>query len=337
MHSSAYARAPIMHGGHGFANDFEHFVATRKAYDRMIHKASHYFHIYETHFAPLRASGKPLRMLELGVQSGGSLEMWKSYFGESLELHGVDINPACMRLNDPKRKITIHLGATSDSEFMEDLARKLAPLDIVVDDASHHSADIMAALVHLFPVIRLQPPSGQLGPRPAWGPHGGLYVVEDLHTNYWINGEFKEGPGNPATFIEQAKRYVDQMHADHAYNWTDPASGRSLKSPSMGMRLMAPTDALSKTIVGMHFYPSVVVLQKGVFRSRDFEAGGLKLRHEMSLEHQRPSATQVARARWTAAQVSYFARYHRNTTSKPHVRPRATPKPNTPPQRPRAT
>jgi hypothetical protein len=32
-------------------------------------------------------------MLEIGVQSGGSLEMWKSYFGPNLRYYGVDINP----------------------------------------------------------------------------------------------------------------------------------------------------------------------------------------------------------------------------------------------------
>ena len=130
-------------------NEFEAFFLSRKRSDRRVHKEKHYFDVYERTFAPLRQSardaGRPLRMLELGVQSGGSLDMWKHYFGESLDLHGVDINPLCKRFEDRHRNITIHLGATSDGSFMADLAQRLAPIDIVLDDASHHSPDIIAA------------------------------------------------------------------------------------------------------------------------------------------------------------------------------------------------
>lgn len=34
-------------------------------------------------------------VLEVGVYSGESLEMWHSYFGEGSHIYGVDIEPAC--------------------------------------------------------------------------------------------------------------------------------------------------------------------------------------------------------------------------------------------------
>ena len=53
---------------------------------RMIHKWMHYFEIYERHFNQFR--GKPMSMLEFGVLHGGSLQMWKYYFGKEARIYG---------------------------------------------------------------------------------------------------------------------------------------------------------------------------------------------------------------------------------------------------------
>ena len=50
-----------------------------------------YFHAYETHCARFR--GKTVTMMEVGVQSGGSMAMWRAYFGPGLRYYDVDINP----------------------------------------------------------------------------------------------------------------------------------------------------------------------------------------------------------------------------------------------------
>lgn len=153
------------------SNEFEQWVGSHTT-GPIIHKRRGYFAVYERHFRAVRASAtpsRPVRMLEIGVQSGGSLEMWKSYFGErSLELHGIDINPGTARFNRPERNITIHVGSTSDPKFMSKTVARLPALDIVVDDGSHHSLDIRRAFVALFPKVTTQ---------------GGVYLVEDLHTN----------------------------------------------------------------------------------------------------------------------------------------------------------
>jgi hypothetical protein len=60
---------------------------------RLIHKWHHYFEIYDRHFARYR--GRSPRVLEIGVSQGGSLQMWRDYFGPGTRLFGVDINPAC--------------------------------------------------------------------------------------------------------------------------------------------------------------------------------------------------------------------------------------------------
>ena len=42
---------------------------------------------------------KPIRLLEIGIQNGGSLEIWSKYFSNAVALIGCDINPDCARLS----------------------------------------------------------------------------------------------------------------------------------------------------------------------------------------------------------------------------------------------
>src|SRR5204862_8306721 len=58
---------------------------------RGIWKWRHYFEPYVRHLQKFK--GKDAVLLEIGIYSGGSLEMWRDFFGEKLELYGVDIEP----------------------------------------------------------------------------------------------------------------------------------------------------------------------------------------------------------------------------------------------------
>ena len=60
---------------------------------RICQKWEHYFPAYERHLARFR--GQAVRVLEVGVSQGGSLDLWRRYFGEEARLFGVDIDPAC--------------------------------------------------------------------------------------------------------------------------------------------------------------------------------------------------------------------------------------------------
>ena len=291
-------------GTTSYANDFERFLYTRTKADLKVHKIHHYFTIYEQHFAPLRASGRKLRMLEIGVQSGGSLLMWKDYFGEQLELHGIDINPRCARFNDLARQITVHIGATSDAHFMSDRARKLAPLDIVLDDGSHHSPDILAAFEFFYPAVRVEPAPG------------GVYIAEDLLTNYMASGEFLEGPGVAGTFMERTKQLIDQLNAHNAWNLTNAMNPRESlpckrrPCPPPAKRLMV-SDEFTTTTTGIHVYDSMVVFERGPHPpATNVLRGGVGVKHDYTLEHQRSSALQVKRARAAAHRLALSSSQH---------------------------
>ena len=82
---------------------FDYFASNS---GRLIFKWMHYFDIYEKHFAAFR--GRDIKFLEIGVFHGGSLQMWKNYFGPRAQIIGVDINPACKAFEEDG--ITIEIG-----------------------------------------------------------------------------------------------------------------------------------------------------------------------------------------------------------------------------------
>jgi hypothetical protein len=91
-------------------------------------KWTHYFDIYHCHLQ--RFIGQEVHMVEIGIFSGGSLDMWKQYFGSSLRLSGIDIEPACRSYEDDRT--TVFIGDQADREFWRRFRSKVPRVDIVV-------------------------------------------------------------------------------------------------------------------------------------------------------------------------------------------------------------
>ena len=87
---------------------------------RGIWKWRHYFDIYHRHFA--KFVGREVHIAEIGVFSGGSLDMWKTYFGPRCHVYGVDIEPACKTYEGDRVKILI--GDQANREFWKAFASK---------------------------------------------------------------------------------------------------------------------------------------------------------------------------------------------------------------------
>lgn len=133
----------------------------RRSVGRGIWKFEHYFDIYQRHFE--RFVGKPVHVVEVGVFSGGSLEMWRSYFGPQCKLYGVDLEQACKTYEDHSTKIFI--GDQSDRSFWQRFKTSVPQVDILVDDASHRPEHQIVTLEEMLP---------HLSP-------GGVYLCEDIH------------------------------------------------------------------------------------------------------------------------------------------------------------
>ncbi len=190
---------------------------------RLIHKCMHYFDIYETYFSKYR--GKEIVLLEIGVSHGGSLQMWKKYFGGKVKIYGLDINPECKKFEEENVKIFI--GSQSDRGFLRNMLSEIPPIDILIDDGGHGMRQQIITFEETFTQVKKD----------------GIYLCEDLHTSYWIN--YGGGHKRKGTFIEYSKNFIDKINAQYSEQG-------SLK-----------VDSFTKSVRGLHYYNGMLVIEKG--------------------------------------------------------------------------
>ncbi|MBM3805260.1 MAG: class I SAM-dependent methyltransferase [Actinobacteria bacterium] len=194
---------------------------------RVCDKWHHYLPVYDRLFGPFRSASKegaPIRFLEIGVWRGGSLEIWRKFFGGSAVIHGIDRDESCAALNTSD--LPVHIGSQTDQDFLANVVNQMEGLDIVLDDGSHRARDQRKTFDVLFPLLS----------------DGGLYVIEDTHTSYWwsYGGGFRK----PGTAIEMAKSLVDGMHS-----WYH-------RFP-VKRKMWAKTD-----VNAVHFFDSIIAIEK---------------------------------------------------------------------------
>lgn len=202
-------------------NDLQRYFESNTR--NLIHKWTHYFDIYDRYFSEWR--GTDVHILEIGVSHGGSLQMWKDYFGPAARLFGVDINPYCKNFED--EQTTIFVGDQGDRSFLDQLVQQLPRLDIVIDDGGH----FMKQQINTFEVLY-----------PHLAPTG-LYICEDIHTSYWRY--FGGGYQRSGTFIEYSKNFIDYIHAWHSKN------ARKLD-----------VSEFTRSTYALHYYDSMLVIEK---------------------------------------------------------------------------
>jgi methyltransferase family protein len=189
---------------------------------RLIHKWHHYFEIYHRHLERFRSRSPVL--LEIGVFQGGSLKMWREYFGAGVKIVGVDIEPRCKQFEDDAT--TIMIGDQAEPAFLAEIRSRFPRIDIIIDDGGHTMRQQITTLGELFP---------HLQPR-------GIYICEDVHTAYLP--DWGGGLRRPGTFIEYSKALIDALHG-----WYFVPKGEAL-------------DVYTTGTFGLSFYDSMVVIEK---------------------------------------------------------------------------
>jgi hypothetical protein len=158
------------------------------------HKWTHYFEIYEAVFGSLRS--QPLRILEIGVSHGASMNLWKKYFEHpETIIVGVDVLSECQQYDAPAAGIHVRIGSQADPVFLKSVVEEFGPFDLIMDDGSHFSSHIITSFNHLF----------------AEGlKDNGIYFVEDLHANYWHPWR-----DSRKSFLDVCKELMEDMHAHY--------------------------------------------------------------------------------------------------------------------------
>lgn len=194
---------------------------------RLMTKWRHYFEIYHRHFERFRGCAPVV--VEIGVFHGGSLQMWHDYFGPGTHIVGVDIHPACRKFESDDT--TILIGDQADRQFLAEVRERVPRLDILIDDGGHRMEQQIATFEELYPHI--QP--------------DGIYLCEDIHTSV-VSG-WGGGPGGERTFLEYSKGLVDKLYGWYADD-----------------KVQECADLLTRSTFGLHFYDSIVVVEKRPMR-----------------------------------------------------------------------
>ena len=191
-----------------------------------------FFNVYEKHLSKFK--NKPCNLLEIGIQKGGSLELWHHYFGEKCKIHGVDNDPQVLDLIYDF-EVDIEVGDQEDMKFWNDYTSKREFFDIIIDDGGHKMKQQENTVLSLFNKLN----------------YGGVYIIEDTHTSYWE--DFGGGLNRENSFIERTKSLVDLLHIRH-------------------IDKEKPSQKVINTFHGLEsvsFYDSIIVLEKEI--PKDFK------------------------------------------------------------------
>ena len=187
---------------------------------RGIWKWNHYFDIYQRHFQ--KFVGREVHVLEIGIYSGGSLAMWKDYFGPEARIYGVDLEAACKAYEDDS--VRVFTGDQADRGFWKRFRAQVPRLDIVIDDGGHHHEQQIVTLEETLPHLR----------------PGGVYLCEDVL-------------GDPNYFAWYVDAFARSLNvANDLKTDLHDSERRAICNPTQ----------LQSVIRSVHRYPFVTVIEK---------------------------------------------------------------------------
>ena len=175
------------------------------------------FKIYENLFK--KFVNKKITFVEIGVGSGGSLFMWRKFFGTKARIIGIELNPDAKKLE--KFGFEIYIGDQADPLFWKKFYQKVGKIDILLDDGGHKNIQQITSFMESYNHIK----------------PNGIIIVEDTHTSYMKKKGFK----NPSSysFINFCNFIIENLHR---------------RNPSSNKKL----NILSEKIESIFFYDSIV-------------------------------------------------------------------------------
>ena len=196
-------------------------------------KWNNYFEIYENLFQKFLK--KKITIVEVGIGDGGSLFMWKNFFGKKAKIIGIELNPESKKLE--KKGFKIFNGDQSSKDFWKSFYKKIGKIDILVDDGGHTNIQQITTLIESINYVK----------------PGGMIIIEDTHTSFMKNKDFK----NPSkySFINFTSSLIEVIHR---------------RNPNLKKEL----NFISKKINSIEYYDSITVIniaKKNLTKSKNLE------------------------------------------------------------------
>lgn len=145
-------------------------------------------HFYEQAFEPYKE--KPTTIVELGVNGGGSLLLWRDYFVNG-KVVGLDISDSLSRSKEEYQGIDIRFA----NGYLPEVIDNLPAFDIAIDDGPHTLSTQIEFILYYLP--KLNP--------------GGLLVIEDIpsisHIDYFEKLTTKNPDVARTLVVDTSKQY----------------------------------------------------------------------------------------------------------------------------------
>lgn len=195
----------------------EKFIKLFKSSPKYSIKWDNYFNIYSNILK--KFVNKKIIFVEVGVGNGGSLFMWKKFFGNKVRIIGIELNPEAKKLE--KHGFEIFIGDQANPNFWKNFYKEVGKIDILLDDGGHKNIQQITTFMESIRYIK----------------KGGKIIVEDTHTSFMKKKGFK----NPSkySFINFCFYLIENMHR---------------RNPMLEKNL----NYYSKRIKQINFYDSIV-------------------------------------------------------------------------------
>lgn len=127
-------------------------------------KHTNYFDIYDKLLS--KYIGKEITFVEIGILDGGSLFMWRDFFGKNARIIGVELNPEAIKWRE--HGFEIYIGNQSDPQFWHDFFNEVGNIDVLLDDGGHRNDQQIITVNSSLPHLRDE----------------GLIIIEDTQTSF---------------------------------------------------------------------------------------------------------------------------------------------------------
>jgi hypothetical protein len=200
-----------------------------------VHKLAHYLPVYEG----VLDRSRPIRMLEIGVFHGGSLQMWRDYLHPQSVIVGIDIDPECKQFDNAERDVHVRIGGQQDISFLREVTAEFGPFDVILDDGSHMTSHVVDSFRYLF--------ANALTDR-------GIYIAEDVVCDYWT--PYRD---SRMSFVDFTKILVDAMHAH--YQVAD--SEANFRIGHLDRLPEVPVPVITPMLGSIEIRDSIIVVRRG--------------------------------------------------------------------------